>query len=726
MKQIQKVCVGLTFTLASISLAHAARNFEYLDRGVVAVRQNNTSALGSFRSLFDDDKNLAFNVYRVTGKDTVKVNASPLTKGTNVVDKKVDFSKENTYFVTKILNGVELKTKGSYTMPKNKGVGPYITVPIKAGSKIHFVWVGDLDGDGAYDYVLDRYSDNHQKLEAYSSKGKFLWEIDLGANSENKNNISPGASTIDVGMWDGATVYDIDSDGYAELILRIADGVKFGDGNVYQNAVANAQAIAIIDGRTGKLKATADVPKDYIKIGPMATMMEIGYLDGKNPSVVCWFKNRNANKSFNSLMVAYGYQNGKFKQLWKFDNKNGFAEAHQIRIADVDFDGKDEVLHMGYALNGDGTLRYSIDKVVHGDRWYVGAFSKNDKVMMGYGIQQKNPNGLLEYYYNASTGKIIWKHSVAPENTVDVGRGAVGDIDPNYDGFEVWSFQGTYNGPTGKKIADNYMYPVQRYWWDGDLGSESYNEGKIEKWDYKNKAVNRLLSTWKVYESSGSERGVAMFHGDILGDWREESILVNYTKNELVIFTTDIETEHRIYSLAQNPCYRNGMTAKGYVQASMLDYFLGWNMDAPKTPNIQIIGGNREAEFGNQKISSSSEMKNSSSSNFDLSSSSISSSSVSSSSVEFSSSAKQDSTTAISQLKNYRTWNIYRNENSVSLIAGSENVTARLFDLNGKLLLQKNVSAHEMLEIPTRQSMSLLIVQSKNQREVLKIKGSVK
>ena len=119
-------------------------------------------------------------------------------------------------------------------------------------------------------------------------------------------------------------------------------------------------------------------------------------------------------------------------------------------------------------------------------------------------------------------------------------------------------------------------------------------------------------------------------------------------------------------------------------------------------------------------------MKNSSSSNFDLSSSSISSSSVSSSSGEFSSSAKQDSTTAISQLKNYRTWNIYRNENSVSLIAGSENVTARLFDLNGKLLLQKNVSAHEMLEIPTRQSMSLLIVQSKNQREVLKIKGSVK
>lgn len=89
----------------------------------------------------------------------------------------------------------------------------------------------------------------------------------------------------------------------------------------------------------------------------MACMMEIGYLDGVNPALVCWLKNRNADKSFNSLMVAYGYAGGKsFKQLWKYDAKNGGgAEAHQIRIADVNYDGKDEVLHMGYLLFCTGT-----------------------------------------------------------------------------------------------------------------------------------------------------------------------------------------------------------------------------------------------------------------------------------------------------------------------------------------------------------------------------------
>jgi len=136
-------------------------------------------------------------------------------------------------------------------------------------------------------------------------------------------------------MWGGATVYDIDCDGTAEVLLRIADGVTFGNGAVYSNSTTNGQAIAVINGMTGALETTAPVPDDYISIGPMACMMEIGYLDGVTPSLVCWFKNRNADKSFNSLMVAYGFAGGDtFRQIWKFDTKNqGGAEAHIQYIA---------------------------------------------------------------------------------------------------------------------------------------------------------------------------------------------------------------------------------------------------------------------------------------------------------------------------------------------------------------------------------------------------------
>ena len=714
--------IGVAFGLQT---AEAARQFEYLDRGVVAVRQNNKSALVTWRSLAGDEPELGFNVYRVTGKDTVKVNDDVLTKGTNFVDASADFTKENTYFVKKVLNGKELPTIGSYTMPANKGVGPYVTVPIQAGSTVHFVWVGDLNGDGAYDYVLDRPSDDEQKLEAYSSKGKLLWTVNMGPNSANKNNISPGASTLDVGMWDGATVYDIDSDGYAELIVRIADGVVFGDGKKYSNSTTNGQAIAVLDGRTGSLKYSAETPKDYINIGPLACMMEIGYLDGKTPSIICWLKNRNANKSFNSLMVAYKVQNGKLVQQWKYDNKYGYAEAHQIRVADVDLDGKDEVLHMGYALNGDGSLRYHIDEVVHGDRWYVGAFNKGDKVMMGYGIQQDHPKNLLEYYYNASTGKVVWTHygDESCAGQCDVARGNVGDIDPNYDGFEVWSFQGTYNGVSNKKVADNYLYPVIRYWWDGDLASESYNDGKIEKWNYENSTVSRVVTTWKVYGSSGSERGAAMFHGDILGDWREESILVNYETNELVIFTTDIASDYRIYALAQNPCYRNGMTAKGYVQAHMLDYFLGFGMDAPKKPDIEIIGGNREMSFADVIFDEPDEGDTSvvDTNVVDTSTIAGADSSDAGKAGLGAVSDSSENTTALNVINAPRAWNMTRGAEGVVLNAGTQSLTARLLDMNGKLLASKTLQQGASWVLPVAGSATLLQVKNGSRTEIMRL-----
>ena len=54
--------------------------------------------------------------------------------------------------------------------------------------------------------------------------------------------------------------------------------------------------------------------------------------------------------------------------------------------------------------------------------------------MMGYGIQQNNPYGLLKYFYNASTGEMLWTN-YAKEGTADVGRGNIGDIDQRYSQF---------------------------------------------------------------------------------------------------------------------------------------------------------------------------------------------------------------------------------------------------------------------------------------------------
>lgn len=383
-----------------------SRMYEYLDRGVYAVNAGN-SVFISWRLLANDEFDIGFNVYRKTKGENVKLNNEPITGGTNFIDKTADLSKDNTYYVTTVYNDVETLTDGEFTLRSGESIytknnaGAAQIIPIKPGGLIHFVWVGDFTQDGAYDFLVDRCTDENQKLEAYLNDGTYLWTLDLGVNSENKNNISPGASTIDVGMWDGATVYDIDLDGSAEVMVRVANGVTFGDGKKFFNqSCGNEQAIAVLDGMTGALKASVDLPQDYMNIGPMACMMEVGYLDGVNPALVCWMKNRNPNKSFNSLMVAYGYEGGtEFKQLWKSGAYGG--EAHQFRVEDVNYDGKDEILHMGYALNSDGSLRYSIPEVVHGDRYHIAPFSnaQNGREMWGYGIQQRIPR----HFWSTST-----------------------------------------------------------------------------------------------------------------------------------------------------------------------------------------------------------------------------------------------------------------------------------------------------------------------------------
>jgi hypothetical protein len=568
---------------------------ENLGRGVVAVRTG-SSIFVSWRLLGLDPAGISFNLYRsVAGATAVKLNGTAITAGTNYTDNAADLTKSNTYFVKPVINNVEQAASGSYTLPANALDQPCVVVPLRTGNQIHFAWVGDLDGDGEYDYIVDRldWTNGGCKIEAYKRDGTFLWEVDYGPNSINMNNISPGSATIDVGNWDGVTVYDLDGDGKAEIITKIANGVKFGDGNVWNNSSDTKQWIAVLDGMTGALKRYCPIPDDYIAVGSLACSLGIGYLNGTTPSIVAKMKNRNADKSFNMMICAFRYASSGLTLQWKWlRGSQDCPDGHQIRIVDVDGDGKDEICDIGFCLNGDGTLRYSLapQGVVHGDRTQIGKLDPDRAGLQGYGIQQDNPSGLLEYYYDANTGTVLWKHMGA---VGDVGRGSTGDIDPRYSGFEVWSFSGIYNGPTNTKLTDdpNRPYPNFRIWWDGDLLSENYNDRKVEKWNYSTSSVSRLLTAWNYESATGSDRSAPMFYGDILGDWREEFVVTNNDFSKLLIFTTTTASSNRIYTLAHNPAYRNGMTIKGYMQSHMLDYFLGYNMSTPPVPNIKYAGG---------------------------------------------------------------------------------------------------------------------------------------
>ncbi|KAL2107180.1 hypothetical protein VUR80DRAFT_5576 [Thermomyces stellatus] len=579
--------------------ADAQRPMEKLGRGVVAVRTNDTDVFVSWRLLGLDPDDLAFNIYRASGDDDpVQLNGDPLTSATNYADHDADLSQDNTYFIHPVVDGEEQEAGGTFTLPADNPAEPVVRIPIQSGGSIKFVWVGDLDGDGEYDFVLDRQT-APQKLEAYRSDGTLLWEVDMGPNSEEQNNISPGPATLNVGHWDGVTVYDFDSDGYAEVAVRIANGVTFGDGETFnEGANDTEQFIAILDGRTGALRASAQVPTDYISDGPMGARFGVGYLDGETPHLVTYMKNRQESGDFNLMMAAWTFDGSDVSNKWVWLRGDQDApDGHNSRSIDADGDGRDEVHEIGFVLNGEGELHYSLGPdVVHGDRFHIAKMDPGREGLQGYGVQQRNPSGLLEYYYDATDGTMLWEHSGDPEEEIDVGRGMVGDIDPTHEGMEVWSFSGVYNAPSNELTTDDpelAPWPHLGLFWDGDILMELYNDGKIEKWDWTSpsdsRGLPRLLTVghFGAVNTHGPNPG---FHGDILGDWREEVILVNEDNDELIIFTTDQPTDVRLYTLAHNPAYRNSMTFKGYVQSHHVDYFIGQDMEMPPKPNIRYVG----------------------------------------------------------------------------------------------------------------------------------------
>jgi hypothetical protein len=571
---------------------------ECLARGVVVVNQGNGKAFVSWRLLGTEANDTGFNLYRQLGTAAaVKLNSAVLTGGTNYQDTTANFTQPSTYCVRSVIGGVERAqtAEDCFSLPANTPVRDYLSIPLKAAAAdaaVHLAWVGDLDGNGEYDIVADRISGTTQPVvDAYRRDGTFLWRFDTGPNGADQDNIEGGASTMSNGMWDGLTVFDFDSDGKAEVAVKTAPGVIFGNGVTLSGSGAT-QYVSILEGTTGRELARAPLPTDYLADGNLQCQFNAGYLDGLKPSLIVKCKNRVGSGGFNLMIVAYDYVAGKLTQRWKYlrGNQAGASDYHQQRIVDLDGDGRDEVADGGYVVDENGKYLYGVPGAIHGDRFHIGDLDPERPGLEGFGIQQDNASGLLFYYYDAKTGALLRTHT---GTVADMARGIAADVDPRHPGYEYWTFAGMFNvkETTAAAMVDdpNTPWPNFRIWWDGDALSEMLNQAYIAKWDYAAASPTRKGFTFK-YNLPGtySARDAVPFYGDILGDWREEVVLETADHTALNIVTTTYPSNLRLYTLAHNPEYRNGLATQGYKQSHLVDYYLGDGMKTPPTPAIRM------------------------------------------------------------------------------------------------------------------------------------------
>ncbi len=619
-----RVLACLVLAFASLLPAHAQRQSENLGRGVVALRTTTTEAYISWRLLGQEPADIAFNLYRsVGGGAAIKVNATPLTVTTDFRDTlaATDFTSTITYTVRPVVGGVEQAAGAPYTLAANAVVGQqYFTIPLSTptpnpGSALpydtKFGWVGDLDGDGEYDFVVDRLSTaalvnnvgERQYIEAYKRDGTFLWRMDMGLNSLNQYAYEPGSSAISIGDTDNVTVFDLDGDGRAEVLVRTANGVTVANAAGTQVASVTAgndtdQFVSVIDGETGVERARLALPNPWAEHGTLTNKCAIASLDGVRPSLIVYGYNRADSKQFYRSFSAFDYRHGTLSLRWNWAQDQSSpatpgAEGHQIRIADVDNDGRDEICDLGFVLDDDGTQLFSTD-LTHGDRFHVADIDPDRPGLETYAIQQSNPRLLATALYDSGTGEMInRRYSTA---IVDVGRGIAVDIDPAHFGLEMYCTQPGIFDAKGNLIYANSIWAPEGLWWDGDLsrefidgaGSGAYNPA-INKFNPATGVADRL---WSIYNDGGAYSirqaygGRPAFEGDIVGDWREELVFITSDYSALRVYTTSIPATNRLYTLMQNPAYRGQATAKGYWEAQYVDYYLGTGMTPPPPPPV--------------------------------------------------------------------------------------------------------------------------------------------
>lgn len=508
----------------------------------------------------------------------------------------------------------------------------------------------DIDGDGEMEIVIHRIGANNRDnsqagitdppvFQAYKLDGTFLWEINLGIN------IREGAH------YTQFMLYDLDDDGKAELVCKTAEGGKdaagrnIGEayfpeykakhsltGNYNPNAdyrngsgyiLTGPEFLTVFNGETGEEIVTTeyDPPRyssvynngnEVPKLNPTGSEINsrwgdsygnrcdrflagIAYLDGIHPSVVMC-----RGYYSRTVLVAYDYANSTLTKRWKFDTYNGPTTSpwaaytgqgnHNLRVADVDGDGYDEIIYGSCAIDHDGTGLYNT-RLGHGDAIHLTDFMPERPGLEVVACHENKVDGTT--LRDAATGEIIWQLKSGD----DVGRCMGTDIHASYRGMEFWSSRsgGIINAPQLSAITTSTSSVSMNMacWWDGDLLRELQDGINVTK--YLNGSATTLLSPTFVASNNGSKANPCII-GDIVGDWREEVVLRTTNNRYIRIYLTNKTTDYRFHSFLQDPVYRTGIAYQNvaYNQPAHTGFYFGPDVENIFVPEkIEI----NEAEY---------------------------------------------------------------------------------------------------------------------------------
>jgi rhamnogalacturonan endolyase len=472
---------------------------------------------------------------------------------------------------------------------------------------------------------------------------RLLWTINLG------HNIREGAH------YTQFQVYDYDGDGRAELICKTADGTVDGTGKVIGDPHANwvqpvgatarimaagrggvgpktertetlaghilsgPEYLTVFDGLTGAALATTDYQPAR---GGATTALDAqalhdtwgdargnrsdrflagtAYLDGVHPSVVMC-----RGYYTRTTLAAWDWRGGKLTLRWFFDSDkfgppdrtNPFRGQgnHNLSVADVDGDGKDEIVYGAMVVDDNGTPLYSTGWG-HGDALHVSDLVPDHPGLEVFNIQERFDQQGMNMR-DAKTGQPIFTiPSVAAATSggdagEGPGRAAAFNIDPRYSGAETWAagagMTGLYDAH-GHRIAEKRPRSCNfAVYWDGDFLQELLDQNTVTKWNWASGTETLLLRAQGCSANNGTKATPAL-SADLFGDWREEIVWRTNDGKELRIYSTTIPTTHRLTTLLHDPQYRVAVAWQNtaYNQPPHPSFYLDESAPPPARRNL--------------------------------------------------------------------------------------------------------------------------------------------
>lgn len=571
----------IVFVFAAFNALFAGQSDKSVVRRLAALPVDNGRVFLSWRYLPADGESCEYGIYRAENKSGPYRKAGSVGKGSgaNFTDRGTREGRVYYYYIT-----TPAGTSDTVSVTAVKEGPGFFVIPTNADSGFDRLTVGDLDGDGNYEFVirhpggykdpyyrvqLDRRykaagtgeapiclrEDNPFKVEAYKKDGTMLWRYQLGAGVER-------------GIWYAPmVVWDLDGDGCDEVIVRDVEGnainTRPDDGREWLMA---------LDPKTGKEKMRHVWP-DWLAAAHIGNEFEtynyanrhllgVAYLDGEKPSVIVQrgtysycrvtaFRGENL-----TLQWDTGWRTSEAFGQPKFGFEPVSRGAHGLGIADFNRDGSDEVLVGSTLLNGRGKVLWSVTSG-HPDVVHVADIRPDlPGLETFFGIERYSYTEELPAVFLVDRdGNLLWSETGAEHVH---GSGLAGLISKKH-GWILAAREDKRPRAWVMTAAGEALARDDEAWdrtaglalfWDGDL---------VREW-----VTRRGITDWDSGDLLAAYEGQPVMIADVIGDWREE--LITKVGSEIRIYTTSTPTGIRRPSLMDDRQYALGVAraAMGY------------------------------------------------------------------------------------------------------------------------------------------------------------------